>query len=141
MQQTRIRFHMPDRLRIALPSIKRSEAQAQLAEHYLRAQDGVQTVHANPLTGNLLVRFDTRVMGVDRIVDALEVRGAEMTPHAIVGMLGKVSVSRVEPFADALVGMARGNRPALCASADYHAGLRAFRPVRAMQSTEEFELA
>jgi copper chaperone CopZ len=109
MQQTQIRFHMPGRLRIALPSIKRNEARARLAEHYLRALDGVQTVHANPLTGNLLVRFDPRVMGTDRIVDALEVRGfvgADMTPHAVVGMLGEVSVSRLEPFADALVGMA-----------------------------------
>lgn len=47
----------PGRLRLALPALMGSKAQAAVCEEAVRSLPGVRLVQANPLTGNLLVIY------------------------------------------------------------------------------------
>ncbi len=68
----RVRFHLPDR--------KGAEA-FQTLEAQLSSVNGVKRVQANPLTGNVLVCFDSRIVGMPAILAALRQQpepGSEM---------------------------------------------------------------
>lgn len=66
-------LHVLDgRIRIKLPSIKQAPRKALQLEQTLRNLDGVTSVKANPLTGNVLILFDTRTMSQEQIFAALK---------------------------------------------------------------------
>jgi copper chaperone CopZ len=66
-------LHMLDgRLRIKVPEIKRSPERSAQVEEMLGTLEGVTHVHANPLTGNVLVLFRPETVTHGRIVDTLK---------------------------------------------------------------------
>jgi copper chaperone CopZ len=67
--------HVPGRLRIRTPLLKRDENQAQVAEQYLQLIEGVTAVRANALTGSIVVNYQKDVVSADAILAALERRG------------------------------------------------------------------
>jgi copper chaperone CopZ len=67
--QLRVLSHIPGRLRVHLPGWRGE--QPDHIEVRLREVPGVQSVRANPLTRNVLVRFDRQVLGLQAIVAAL----------------------------------------------------------------------
>ena len=65
----------PGRLRIKIPKVKDSQADAQRVERVLRRINGVKSVRANPLTGNVLVLFDSDALTHKDVVDILVQQG------------------------------------------------------------------
>ena len=59
------------RLRIKVPLIKRSAANADWITSALQALDGIRYAKANPTTGNVLVLFDESVIDQERIIARL----------------------------------------------------------------------
>lgn len=73
----RILSLIPGRMRLHLPGW--TEGDAQRIEDHLRRVDGVQRVQANPLTRNILVRFDPRSTEKSMLLEKL---GGELTLYA-----------------------------------------------------------
>ena len=65
----------PGRLRIKIPQVKGSQGHAQKVERVLRRIGGVNSVSANPLTGNVLVLFDSDSLTHKDVVDILVMQG------------------------------------------------------------------
>jgi copper chaperone CopZ len=65
----------PGRLRIKIPQVKGSQADAQKVERVLRHINGVKSVRANPLTGNALVLFDSESLTHADVIDILVLQG------------------------------------------------------------------
>jgi len=63
------------RLRIKLPAVKRAPHEAFRVETALRNIKGITHVKLNPLTGNLLVLFESDVICHDRVCKALQKLG------------------------------------------------------------------
>jgi copper chaperone CopZ len=62
---------MDGRLRVKIPETKRSASKALAAEQVIRSLPGVSRVAANPITGNVLVLFDSAQLTHDEILSAL----------------------------------------------------------------------
>lgn len=60
------------RIRIKIPEIKQSRAHARRVEMLLKNLDGVDHVEANPVTGNVLILFDSQVLSTYGIFDYLK---------------------------------------------------------------------
>lgn len=65
----------PGRLRIKIPMVKGSQDTAQQVEQILRGVEGINSVTANPLTGNALVLFDSESLAHTDVIDILISRG------------------------------------------------------------------
>jgi len=65
----------PGRLRIKIPQVKGSQGHAQKVERVLRRIGGVNSVTANPLTGNVLVLFDSDSLTHKDVIDILVLQG------------------------------------------------------------------
>jgi len=59
---------VPGRVRLRAPALKRFAALAPLLEQRLRAMDGVHQVTVNPITGSLLILFDTDRVDTDHLL-------------------------------------------------------------------------
>jgi hypothetical protein len=104
-KQSRVLSQTPGRVRLHLPGwdgeVGRVEAQ-------LRQVHGVETVRANPLTGNVLIRFDPRRIDLSRLLAALPRRsdpesspadsdpGVSGSPWLRVGVRGLVGHAIVD---------------------------------------------
>ena len=62
---------IPGRLRIKILQVKSSQVNAQKVERVLRSLDGVNSVTANPLTGNVLVLFDSQSLTHTDVLETL----------------------------------------------------------------------
>ncbi|HEX8949910.1 MAG TPA: hypothetical protein VF790_13155 [Dissulfurispiraceae bacterium] len=83
--------HIPGRLRIKSPAIKRNSAAAGELKAMLGAVHGVETVGINPLTGSVLVHYNPKSLHHEYIVGALREKGY-FNPSQIVpgsGLSGK----------------------------------------------------
>ena len=60
------------RLRIKIPEVKGDARKAREIESYLHLLSGMEQVSANPVTGNVLILYDPRLIGVDDIIAALK---------------------------------------------------------------------
>ena len=65
----------PGRLRIKIPKVKGSPDTAQQVERGLRNVKGVNSVTANPLTGNALILFDDQCLTHSDLIDILIMQG------------------------------------------------------------------
>jgi copper chaperone CopZ len=65
----------PGRLRIKIPKVKGSPDTAQQVERDLRNVKGVNSVTANPLTGNALILFDDQYLTHSDLIDVLIMQG------------------------------------------------------------------
>jgi copper chaperone CopZ len=63
---------VPGRLRVRIAGLKGCDEAARSLEILLRSIPGTTYVHASPLTGSVLVKFDERALSHDDIVGALE---------------------------------------------------------------------
>ena len=66
---------IPGRLRIKIPQVKDSQVNAQKVERVLRSIEGVNSVKANPLTGNVLVLFDSDSLTHADVIEILVQQG------------------------------------------------------------------
>jgi copper chaperone CopZ len=66
---------IPGRLRIKIQQVKGSQVNAEKVERVLRSIDGVNSVKANPLTGNVLVLFDSESLTHADVIEILIQQG------------------------------------------------------------------
>ncbi|MGQ9680945.1 MAG: HMA2 domain-containing protein [Anaerolineae bacterium] len=62
------------RMRVHVPGVKDRPRVAVEVERYLGAVPGVSEVRANPVTGNVLVRYDEEIVGHQDLLHRLEER-------------------------------------------------------------------
>ena len=67
--------HVPGRLRVQTPLLKRDENRAQAAEQFLLPLEGITAVRVSTLTGSITVNYQKDVISSDAILKALELRG------------------------------------------------------------------
>ena len=60
------------RLRIKIPEVKGNGGKALEVENYLQLLSGLEQVSANPVTGNVLIHYNPRLIGVEEIIAALK---------------------------------------------------------------------
>jgi copper chaperone CopZ len=63
--------HVPGRLRIRIPGLKRNLEEARILTKALSRVSGVQSVEANLLTGSLLVHYDPSVSNAAAVLSAV----------------------------------------------------------------------
>jgi hypothetical protein len=89
MLKTRAYVHCIDgRLRAKVWEVKRSTEAARRVEKLIEQRDGVQSVSANPLTGNVLVHFDPSRLSGEQVLDILR-------SHRLLGEARAVPQQRV----------------------------------------------
>jgi hypothetical protein len=77
--------HVPGRLRIRTPRLKRDTSRAQAAEAFMLTIEGVTAARANSVTGSITLSYQRDVVGPEKILDALALRGyyqPELVQHA-----------------------------------------------------------
>jgi copper chaperone CopZ len=67
--------HVPGRLRVKLPDLKRDPAAAERVERLLKELTGVTAVKVTPLTGSVVVLYDSGQTAHDRILALLQDQG------------------------------------------------------------------
>jgi len=60
--------HLPGRLRVKIPKLRNHQGRARRVGDLLAAQDGVTGVTVNPLTGSVLVNYDSDLLDEERIL-------------------------------------------------------------------------
>jgi hypothetical protein len=86
--------HVPGRLRIRVPAIKRSGENAALLKELLRAVQGVYEAEPNLMTGSIVVRYDPQFTSAVAIVTILTDRGyLRHTPFAPLDSTVAVRIS------------------------------------------------
>lgn len=68
--------HVPGRIRVRTPALKRNPARAHKVRVGLEAEAGVQACEVNVLTGSVTVRYDRQVTNAEQITLALVRIGA-----------------------------------------------------------------
>jgi hypothetical protein len=114
--------HVPGRLRVRTPRLKRDTLRTEAAEALLLTIEGVTAARANSVTGSITVSFQRDVVSADSILETLALHGyyqPELVQHAdqqlpnmaerAGGVLGKalfgmVLEKAVERSAFALIG-------------------------------------
>ena len=82
------------RLRIRITEVKRSASMASDVERMLNDTPGITKAHANPLTGSVLVFFDSKELSHEAVLDKLKkfrCRGYPMTRRHQAESRGVVS--------------------------------------------------
>lgn len=77
--------HVPGRLRIRTPRLKRDAVHAEAAEAFALTIEGVTAARANCVTGSITVGYQRDVVSAETILDALALRGyyqPESVQHA-----------------------------------------------------------
>ena len=67
--------HVPGRLRVKTPAVKRNETQARLARETLEGAEGITAIDVNVVTGSIVINYDHRVGDGGAILDLLRARG------------------------------------------------------------------
>jgi hypothetical protein len=91
------------RLRIKVSEIKRSAPKASQVEAMLRALTGVRCVHANPLTGNVLVLYHADRLTPLAIIAALQDADYLRTPAPVVVPVSLPSRSFMDTLGQAVL--------------------------------------
>jgi copper chaperone CopZ len=67
--------HVPGRMRIKSPFIKRNEAGAKAVLRLLQAMDGIVSAEANPVTGSVIINYDKNGLDPAVVLTALRAHG------------------------------------------------------------------
>ncbi|MCS6786418.1 MAG: hypothetical protein NZ524_05230 [Thiobacillaceae bacterium] len=67
--------HVPGRLRVKSPGLKRNPHAAQEAVRYLQQVEGVMHTEANPVTGSLLIHYDHNRVAAQTLLNSLRSLG------------------------------------------------------------------
>lgn len=76
--------HVPGRLRVKTGQLKRSESEAARIRGLLDSTPGVSSCEVNTVTGSIVIGYDVRVTGADRLVALLKDRG-HLAATAVAG--------------------------------------------------------
>ncbi len=82
--------HVPGRLRVKTPVIKRNDTRARYAKDLLERTEGVLAIDVNTVTGSILINYDPHAGNGEAILGALREQG----------YIGHVLPARVEPAAN-----------------------------------------
>ena len=63
------------RIRIKIVAVKDSPAKATEVEQALRQKDGITSVKANPMTGNVLILFEPALINQEQVLEAIRDAG------------------------------------------------------------------
>ena len=95
--------HVPGRLRVRVPAVKRSNDNAALLKGLLQAMPGVSAAEPNLTTGSIVVQYDPQSTSAALILAVLTDRGYfQLTPSPATPMVGAVSVRIRNKIAKAL---------------------------------------
>lgn len=67
--------HVPGRLRIRSPLLKRDNERAKEAEEFLQSIEGVSSVRANTVTGSITLTYERDIVNSEVILDVAAQRG------------------------------------------------------------------
>lgn len=67
--------HVPGRLRVKSPVLKRNERQAKVAKEYLDSMNGVLSAEVNTVTGSLVIKYDAFLVDGETILNSLHAMG------------------------------------------------------------------
>jgi copper chaperone CopZ len=67
--------HVPGRLRVKNPFLKRNERQAELVLNLLDSIDGIEKTDVNLITGSIVITYDKSGLNADNILDVLTKHG------------------------------------------------------------------
>ena len=66
---------IPGRLRVKSPKLKGDQVQCRSAEGFLGMVDGIQAASANPVTGSIIINYDSKIINSRAIMDILSRKG------------------------------------------------------------------
>ncbi|MEW6765868.1 MAG: HMA2 domain-containing protein [Pseudomonadota bacterium] len=67
--------HVPGRLRLKVPALKRNERHAARAHACLAAMEGIRELQVNRLTGSIVIHYERDAMIAEVVVDHLRAEG------------------------------------------------------------------
>lgn len=88
--------HVPGRLRVKSPRLKRNESQAAEARAYLDTVQGVLSTEVNTVTGSLLVKYDANRVAAHTLLNSLRDMGLHAGPaHPAVYASGNGTAQKI----------------------------------------------
>ena len=78
--------HVPGRLRVKSPALKKNERQAKLVKEYLDSMNGVLSADVSTVTGSIVIKYDAFLVEGKTILNSLHAMGhaRSVTPHGEV---------------------------------------------------------
>ncbi len=67
--------NVPGRMRVKIPHMKRNQSSAEELQRILNQIEGIDSTAVNTLTGSIVINYDSRLIGPNRILNALKDRG------------------------------------------------------------------
>jgi hypothetical protein len=107
--------HVPGRLRVNTPTLKKNESRARQLKSYLQGMNGVLQVETSIVTGSVVIKYDTCLASSTLILDSLHdlgyiqdtvtgpARGAPITQKVADILVQKLVETALERSAVALV--------------------------------------
>lgn len=75
---------VPGRMRVKIPHMKRNQSTAEELQTVLNQIEGIDSTALNTLTGSVVINYDVRLIGPNRILSALKDKGYVDPSQAIV---------------------------------------------------------
>lgn len=98
-----IHHHIPGRLRVKIPALKKNAAAARHAKVSIDAIHGVLETEINDLTCSVVVKYDTGLVSSTRILDALREQGYVQTTHPDSARYAAPAAQSTQKLADVLM--------------------------------------
>jgi len=73
--------HVPGRLRVKSPALKRNEREAAQTRAYLDQLHGVHSAEVNTVTGSILIHYDTQRVAAQTLINTLRSLGHVQPEH------------------------------------------------------------
>jgi len=83
--------HVPGRMRVKTPALKRNEARGRMVKGYLDTMEGVSSAEVNTVTGSIVIKYDHAVVQGTTILNSLHGMGLVMHPSHPAVFTGGVS--------------------------------------------------
>jgi len=95
-------------MRIKITEVKGSSAAAEEVTRYLRSSHGIDAVNANPITGNVLILYNTEQISQKRILELLQDAGflnqsARVPAHQGEGLVSMLAKAIMETALQSMV--------------------------------------
>lgn len=103
-----IKHHVPGRLRIKLPPVRKDPAKAEAVAGHVRTLEGVRSVEVNTVSASVIVHYDIHRVGAEAITAHLASSGHLMShgrSSPVPGALGQTFDRAGSAFGKALFGI------------------------------------
>lgn len=94
--------HVPGRLRVKSPSLKRNEQHALQTKKHIDGVHGVLASEFNSVTGSLVIKYDTSLVGAHTLLDSLRDLG-HVHPHQPVPAAHSAGMTVTQRISDTVV--------------------------------------